>query len=71
VNFGTREAAIWIFSPVAGFTPWRALRSATWNFPNPENATSLPRWSASWMVSRAASTACAASLRPRPERAAT
>ena len=26
VNFGTLEAAIWIFSPVAGLRPSRALR---------------------------------------------
>src|SRR5689334_14189116 len=26
VNFGTFDAAIWIGSPVRGWTPWRALR---------------------------------------------
>jgi hypothetical protein len=29
VNRGTREAGIWIRSPVRGFTPARALRSLT------------------------------------------
>ena len=40
---GTLLAAIWIFSPVCGFTPWRALRSATENFPKPVKLTSPPR----------------------------
>ena len=35
VNRGTREAAIWIRSPVRGLTPTRAPRSLTWNFPKP------------------------------------
>ena len=36
VNFGTRDAAIWILSPVAGLRPSRALRWEMLNFPNPE-----------------------------------
>src|SRR4051795_7318364 len=71
VKRGTFEALISIGSPVRGCTPWRALRSATWNLPNPENVMSLPRWSASWMTSRTASTALPASLFPRSARLAT
>ena len=37
--------AIWIGSPVRGCTPSRSSRWATWNLPNPENVTSLPRFS--------------------------
>src|SRR5690606_32564291 len=40
VKRGTRVAAIWMRSPVRGLTPWRAPRSATWNFPKPEKLTS-------------------------------
>ena len=43
LNFGTLLAGIWIFSPVWGFTPWRAPRSLTENFPKPVKLTSPPR----------------------------
>ena len=56
-NFGTRDAAIWIRSPVAGLRPSRALRCETLNLPKPEKVTSLPRLSAPSIVSRTASTA--------------
>ena len=42
VKRGTFEAAIWIFSPVAGLRPSRAERAETLNLPKPENDTSLP-----------------------------
>src|SRR5205807_10612387 len=71
VNFGTREAAILIFSPVAGLRPSRALRLLTLNFPNPEKTTSLPRLRVLSIVSRTASTASAASLLLSPARSAT
>ena len=50
LNFGTLLAAIWIFSPVCGFTPWRAPRSATENFPKPVKLTSPPRFRTSSMT---------------------
>lgn len=71
VNFGTREAAIWIRSPVAGLRPSRALRLATLNLPKPEKETSLPRRSVLSTVSKNASTASAASRLLSPARSAT
>ena len=59
------DAAIWIGSPVRGWTPWRALRCERWNLPKPENTTSLSRLRVSSMISRTASTASAASFLPR------
>ena len=44
-------------SPVRGLTPARAPRSLTWNLPNPDTVTSLPRRSASSTVASTASTA--------------
>ena len=41
-NFGTLAAWIWTFSPVRGFTPWRAARRVTWNLPKPVNAIGSP-----------------------------
>src|SRR5262249_45656678 len=71
VNFGTREAAIWILSPVAGLRPSRALRCETLNLPKPENVTSLPRFRADSIVSSIASTASPASFLLNPARSAT
>src|SRR6202042_1525203 len=71
VNLGTREAGIWIFSPVAGLRPSRALRCETLNLPKPENVTSLPRFSAPSIVSSIASTASPASFLLNPARSAT
>src|ERR1019366_5501258 len=71
VNRGTREAAIWLRSPVRGFPPARAPRSLTWNLPNPDTVTSLPRRSASSTVASTASTARAASCLVRSARSAT
>src|SRR5579859_3335136 len=68
VKRGTREAAIWIRSPVRGFTPARAPRVPTWNLPNPETLTSLPRRSASCTVASTASTARPASCLVSPAR---
>jgi hypothetical protein len=36
VKRGTFDALIWIGSPVRGWTPCRAPRSATWNLPKPD-----------------------------------
>src|SRR5581483_1237899 len=66
VNFGTLDAAIWIFSPVAGLRPSRALRCETLNLPKPENVTSLPRFRALSIVSSIASTASPASFLLNP-----
>jgi hypothetical protein len=71
LNFGTLLAAIWIFSPVCGFTPWRAPRSATENLPKPVKLISPPRFSVSSIVVRTASTAFVASPFPRPDSDAT
>src|SRR5437763_10271055 len=71
VNFGTREAPMWIRSPVAGLRPSRALRLDTLNLPKPEKETSLPRLSAPSSVSRKASTASVASFLLNPARSAT
>src|SRR2546423_397964 len=68
---GTRLAAIWIRSPVWGFTPWRAPRSATLNLPKPVKLTSPPRDRVSWITVSTASTASPASFLPRPELSAT
>src|SRR5207253_10328999 len=71
VNRGTRDAAIWMRSPVRGLTPCRAPRSLTWNLPKPDTLTSLPRRSASSIAASTASTARPASCLVRPARSAT
>jgi hypothetical protein len=71
VKRGTRDAAIWMRSPVRGLTPARAPRSLTWNLPKPETVTSLPRRSASSTVASTASTAFPASCLVRAARSAT
>src|SRR3954469_4499256 len=58
-------------SPVCGFTPWRAPRSATENLPKPVIATSPPRCSVSLTTSVRAFTACSASDRLMSARSAT
>src|SRR5207302_7689522 len=71
VKRGTREAAMWMRSPVRGLTPWRAARSETPNLPNPVTVTSRPRRSASSTVSMMASTARPASALVSAARSAT
>src|SRR5688500_1926559 len=71
LNFGTRLAAIWIFSPVCGLTPWRAPRSATENLPKPVMLISPPRFRVSSITLREASTAFVASPLDRPDSDAT
>src|SRR6476646_4899922 len=70
-NFGALLAAIWMRSPVCGFTPWRAPRSATENLPKPVIATSPPRCSVSLTTSVSAFTAASASDRLMSARSAT
>ena len=50
-NFAALLAAIWMRSPVAGLTPWRAARSETLNLPKPAIATSPPFCSSLAIVS--------------------
>src|SRR4051794_26560328 len=71
LNFGALLAAIWMRSPVCGFTPWRAPRSATENLPKPVIATSPPRCSVSLTTSVRAFTAASASDRLMSARSAT
>jgi len=59
-NFGTRDAGIWIGSPVLGLRPLDALRCETWKLPNPTIRTSSPDRSADAILAKVASTASAA-----------
>src|SRR5581483_7393704 len=74
-NRGTRPPWIVIRSPVRGFTPWRAARSATLNLPKPVKFTSPPPARTSAMLSSTASTASAAAfllpMRASPARRST
>src|SRR4051794_39761231 len=71
LNFGALLAAIWMRSPVCGFTPCRAPRSATENLPKPVKLTSPPRLSVSLTTSMNASTALLASAFASPASDAT
>src|SRR5213594_2917287 len=71
LNFGTVVAAMWTRSPVRGFTPWRAARSAAENLPNPVKLIESRLLSVSVTVSMKASTALPASRAERPLFAAT
>lgn len=68
LNLTTFLAAIWIFSPDAGLTPWRAGRSLTANVPKPTNCTLSPATSASFTAAIVASKAFFAlsAFRPAP-----
>src|SRR6476659_9089417 len=71
-NFGTLLAGMVTFWPgLRGFTPVRALRACTLNFPKPVKVTSSPFLRASFTDSSTASSAVPASFLDRPDLVAT